>query len=276
MPLRGQNSWRLATFIPILCHCWLAMWQGGQAAEPTVGAVGQAARWTAAKFSGIAENSLKTLPARPSFTTEPPCSFKFDGKSSGELPWRPARASRQLDDQRTEHTLTYADDKMGLQVRCVAVEYHDFPAVEGTAYFKNAGSNDTPILEDVQRLDARFGCGTDGQFVLHGIKGDFCTADSFEPYRRTLAANTVTKFAPPASGKSSDGPSGWPYFNLQYPGGGLPLPAWRRHDAPDRQGTTENLYVQGHLAFWDELRGFVPACFLCCSRAGKLGSSGRL
>jgi alpha-galactosidase len=34
--------------------------------------------------------------------------------------------------------------------------------------------------------------------------------------------------------------------------GGGPLPAWRNHDGPDRQGITENLYVQGHLQLWDE------------------------
>ena len=73
------------------------------------------------------------------------------------------------------------------------------------------------------RIGAPFRTRYDGEFVLHGIKGDFCTADSFEPYQRTLAANTVAKFAPPASGKSSDGPEGWPYFNLQYPSGGLIL-----------------------------------------------------
>ena len=33
-----------------------------------------------------------------------------------------------------------------------------------------------------------------------------------------------------------------------------PLPKWRNNDAKDRQGMTENLYIQGHLAFWDELR----------------------
>lgn len=32
-----------------------------------------------------------------------------------------------------------------------------------------------------------------------------------------------------------------------------PLAAWRGHDAPDRQGITENKHVQGYLAFWDEL-----------------------
>jgi alpha-galactosidase len=32
-----------------------------------------------------------------------------------------------------------------------------------------------------------------------------------------------------------------------------PLNFWRSSDAPDRQGITENKYVQGYLAYWDEL-----------------------
>jgi len=28
-----------------------------------------------------------------------------------------------------------------------------------------------------------------------------------------------------------------------------PLKCWRDHDTPDRRGMTENLYVQGYLAF---------------------------
>ena len=33
-----------------------------------------------------------------------------------------------------------------------------------------------------------------------------------------------------------------------------PLSAWRNNDAPDRQGITENMYIQGHLAYWDALK----------------------
>jgi alpha-galactosidase len=33
-----------------------------------------------------------------------------------------------------------------------------------------------------------------------------------------------------------------------------PLTAWRKQDEEDRQGITENFYVQGHLAYWDELK----------------------
>lgn len=33
-----------------------------------------------------------------------------------------------------------------------------------------------------------------------------------------------------------------------------PLHYWRSNDSPDRQGITENLYLQGLLAYWDDLR----------------------
>jgi len=49
-----------------------------------------------------------------------------------------------------------------------------------------------------------------------------------------------------------------------------PLPAWRRNDAEDRQGITENLYVQGHLAFWDELRRRNPGLRIdSCASGGR-------
>jgi alpha-galactosidase len=46
--------------------------------------------------------------------------------------------------------------------------------------------------------------------------------------------------------------------------------AWRKADAPDRQGITENLHVQGHLAFWDELRRRNPNLRLdSCASGGR-------
>jgi alpha-galactosidase len=52
--------------------------------------------------------------------------------------------------------------------------------------------------------------------------------------------------------------------------GGGPCPAWRKNDAPNRQGITENLYVQGHLAFWDELRRRHPRLRIdSCASGGR-------
>jgi len=63
--------------LPIL---WLAMHAPGQAAEPTVGAPSEAARWTAAKFGGVAESLPEATPGSPPLTTEPPFSFTYDDK----------------------------------------------------------------------------------------------------------------------------------------------------------------------------------------------------
>lgn len=49
-----------------------------------------------------------------------------------------------------------------------------------------------------------------------------------------------------------------------------PLGYWRAHDAEDRQGATENLHVQGYLAFWDELLERHPSLLIdSCASGGR-------
>ncbi len=49
-----------------------------------------------------------------------------------------------------------------------------------------------------------------------------------------------------------------------------PLSFWRGADAPDRQGATENLHVQGYLAYWDELRRRHPGMLIdSCASGGR-------
>ncbi len=49
-----------------------------------------------------------------------------------------------------------------------------------------------------------------------------------------------------------------------------PLDFWRRNDAPDRQGITENLHVQGYLAYWDALRRRHPNLRIdSCASGGR-------
>jgi alpha-galactosidase len=107
-----------------------------------------------------------------------PFSFVYGGKSSSELlaQWEFKTGSRELDEMRTERTLTWSDPRSRLTVRCVAIEYDDFPAVEWTLYFKNEGNGRSPLLKDIQALDAQFereqGDGPAGTpaFVLHGAQ----------------------------------------------------------------------------------------------------------
>lgn len=155
-------------------------------------------------------------------TTGLPLSFRYGGQASDDLLpiWRVQTTRRNLDERRTEYTFTWADPKTLLEVRCVAVEYRDFPVVEWTLFFKNNSSIDTPVLESIQALDANLERGSRGEFVLHGVKGDWCAPASYEPYQVTLGPNSVQRFAPDG-GRPTNGPKGWPYFNLRSPGGGL-------------------------------------------------------
>jgi hypothetical protein len=139
--------WDRAALVPpyvfgVVALLWLASCQPAAATSPTPAEMEKARQWASAHFDDA--NGSK-----PFF------SFTYDGKPSADLlgKWELKRASRQLDQQRTEHTLTYTDPKTGLVVRCVGIEYRDFPTVEWTLYFKNTGKQDTPILAGVQALD---------------------------------------------------------------------------------------------------------------------------
>jgi alpha-galactosidase len=49
-----------------------------------------------------------------------------------------------------------------------------------------------------------------------------------------------------------------------------PLCFWRANDAPDRQGITEIRYVEGYLAYWDELRRRHPGMLIdSCASGGR-------
>jgi len=150
-------------------------------------------------------------------------SFLYDGKASSELlkTWQKKVETKKLDEYRTQITNLWTDNKTGLEVRCVSVEYSDYPAVEWTVYFRNTGTVNTPVLKDIRGLDVQFEKDA-GEFVLHGNKGDWCVAEGYEPFRKKLDININTRFAP-SGGRPTNGPGGWPYYNLQMPGGGVIL-----------------------------------------------------
>jgi alpha-galactosidase len=157
---------------------------------------------------------------RGPYTTEPPFSFVYGGEASAELlrRWESEKSVRALDEQRTERTLTYTDPETGLVVRCVAVEYHDFPVVEWTLHFKNTGTTDTPIVSNIQALDTRFERNAQGEFVLHHHVGSPCRPDDYRPMADRLEEATVTRIAT-AGGRSSN--SDLPYFNIAWPEEGV-------------------------------------------------------
>jgi len=149
----------------------------------------------------------------------PPFSFTYGGQSwAALLPgWKLERTQRELDAQRTEHTLTYTDPATGLVVRCVAIEYHDYPTVEWTLYLRNDGTADTPIIADLQALDTQLARDVQGEFVLHHYIGSICTQEDYKPIATTLGPNTEQRIVPDG-GRGSNGQ--FPYFNIEAGAGG--------------------------------------------------------
>jgi alpha-galactosidase len=165
----------------------------------------------------------------PVISTDLPFSFSYGGQSSSTLleKWELDRQVTKLDDHRTARNTTWTDPKTGLVVRWAAIEYHDFPTVEWTLYFKNGGASDTPIIADIQALDTRFERKKDevyarfaapGEFVLNHHVGSPCAPNDYQPLRSDLPKDS-TKRITTNGGRGSN--SDWPYFNIEWPGEGV-------------------------------------------------------
>ncbi|HSY44180.1 MAG TPA: hypothetical protein VK811_09720, partial [Candidatus Acidoferrum sp.] len=153
----------------------------------------------------------------------PPFSFTYSGQASSVvLPsWTRTETDTVLDTNRTQHVITWTNNYV--QVQCVAVEYNDYPLVEWTVYLKAIGPRATPILQSIQGLNTTMTRTNGPEFVLNGNQGDSASINSYEPYQTMLSPSTVNSFSPPSySGKSCD-TTGWPYYNVQTPGGGMIL-----------------------------------------------------
>ena len=150
----------------------------------------------------------------PSSAIQPdflPFSFILDGKPSAQfLPdWSRKTTTERLDSYRFQRTTIYTDPASNLTVKCCVVEYSDFPAMEWTLYFSNTGQSDSPILENVQALDAPFAASPTKNALLHYALGSHNQSDDFAPRKQPV---TDSIHLAPLDGRSSDGIL--PFFNL--------------------------------------------------------------
>ena len=186
------------------------------------------ATWADAKvtLAGGGEVWLGDLPLHAAGPCEraaaatPPFSFVYGDRTSDQLlgGWTFAESTEPLCGGRTRRTQTYTDPQTGLAVRCVIVEYADFPTLEWTLYFQNTGSADTPILSDIRPLDATFPRRGDGEFLLHHFVGSPCAANDYQPLETVLGAGQIKRITT-QGGRPTN--SDLPYFNLQTGGGGV-------------------------------------------------------
>ncbi len=185
-----------------------------------------------------------------------PFSFVFDGQPSAQLlpSWPRKIVDTQLDAERTQHIISWTDQKTGLQVKCVAVEFTDYPVLEWTLFFKDTQKVNTPILENIKAIDVQFPAEGPGVPHLHYINGDGEVHGNlqFAPQDRVLDPLVDARFAS-LNGRPTD--PCFPYYNLDWNGKGLIVVLgwpgqWSSSFASDAQG---NVRVSGgqeltHLA----------------------------
>jgi alpha-galactosidase len=149
-----------------------------------------------------------------------PFSFTYGTQKSGQvLPtWRRTDNSRKLDDTCAERVVVWSDAKTGLEVRLETISYRDFPAVEWVLYFKNNGSADTPVLEDILPLDARLTAAGARPPILHYARGALCCIDDFAPLAKTMDPGTRVRLQPGGGRSSSEF---LPFFNIDAGSEGL-------------------------------------------------------
>lgn len=157
---------------------------------------------------------------------QPPVSFVYDRQGSNSLlkGWSKRIETEQLDSVRTEHIVRWSDAKTGLEFRVEALEFANSPVVEWTAYFKNAGKVDAPILEYVQALDVSIpvageriptvlyskGCGVMDTYAL--VKKPLNQLESFQISSENggKTVETIPFFDLETSGRGLIGAVGWP------------------------------------------------------------------
>ena len=115
-------------------------------------------------------------------------------------------------------TLKLTHTQTGLIVQYKAIQYLHFPVIEWTAYYKNGGDKNTPILQNLKTIDTLFPEFKNQRTVLYRNKGDNCTPDSYEPIIEPMNRDFEIKLAN-TGGRPTQ--TTFPYFNFQRENAGL-------------------------------------------------------
>ncbi|MBD3182500.1 alpha-galactosidase [Candidatus Poribacteria bacterium] len=151
----------------------------------------------------------------------PPFSFVYDDKKSFDFlkEWQFHHESKELEDSKTEHIFSYTDPETKFCVCFICEVFSDFPVVEWLITFENKGINDTPIIENIQAIDAVWDFNQGGEVVLHRALGSSASRSDFAPVDEVLRPNTEINLAP-VGGRSSN-TTVFPFINIKAPAEGL-------------------------------------------------------
>ncbi len=168
--------------------------------RPTDDELERARLWFDASFGG-ADGSPIAFDCDGTPWTESPAGWDFDLDG-------PSRTERG-----EERTLVWRDPQSGLTIRCVALLYDDFPTVEWTAYVRNDGDADAPIVSDLMAMEAWLDGPADAECVFHHHRGSPCTAADYEPFATPMPPGGRVALAAGGGRSTNENMS---YFNAEW------------------------------------------------------------
>jgi alpha-galactosidase len=152
-----------------------------------------------------------------------PFSFVYDGKPSKEFlgSWQKSETVDRLSGGRTLRTILYRDPATHLEISREITAFPGRPAIEWVLRVRNGGPRDSPMLENILPLDLDLPVPTDGAVIFHHAHGSVKGPPDYAPVDTDLRPGTTVQLAHYIMEKGLHKDGYMPFFNLQWPNGGL-------------------------------------------------------
>lgn len=152
-----------------------------------------------------------------------PFSFVYGGKPSKSFlsSWKQSETVHPLADGRRLRTVTYRDPVTHLEVSREITLFPKGSAIEWILTLRNAGTQDTPILENILPLDAEIALSTGNAVTFHHVHGSVGSLGDYVPVDQRLAPNTSVEIAHYILEHGQHKDTFLPFFNAQWASGGL-------------------------------------------------------
>ena len=171
-----------------------------------------------------------------------PFSFQYDGKPSSRLvpEWRQSETVKEPTNSKIRQ-ISFTDPVTQLCITSYLREFNDFQALDWMLEFKNNGTVDTPIIEDILPLDVPLSLSSKEKIQLRYSKGSECRMDDFLPITTEIHPKQKVALVP-VGGRSSNGVL--PFMNLQFQDSGFILAiGWSGQWAATFERTENSLHV---------------------------------
>jgi alpha-galactosidase len=152
-----------------------------------------------------------------------PFSFLCDGKPSNEFlaSWQKSETVHPLSRGRTLRTVTYRDPVTQLEVSREITVFPGKNAIEWVLRLRNTGSQDSPMLKNILPLDLDIPVAAGGAVTFHHVHGSSSGVMDYVPVDKDLSPGTTVQLAHYIMENGLHKGSYIPFFNLQWPEGGV-------------------------------------------------------